>query len=46
MPCYLLILYSGDKTCFCFLETKNLDEETNLKRKYINQNLREIFKYE
>ena len=32
-PVDLILLYSTDSTRLCYIETKNLDGETNLKRK-------------
>lgn len=39
-----IIILSTSKNCECFIETKNLDGETNLKTKYANQYLNQTFR--
>ena len=39
MPCDLLILKSSDENGVCYVETKNLDGETNLKIKLANKDI-------
>lgn len=46
LPADLIILNSSDKRGISYLETKNLDGETNLKVKYVKKELGECFKSE
>ena len=43
LPSDILILNSSDKKGVCFIETKNLDGETNLKNKNAPKDVWEIF---
>lgn len=43
VPADIIILNTSEQKGFCFVETKNLDGETNLKIKYINKDLQTIF---
>ena len=43
IPCDLLPLFSAGQEGSCFVETKNLDGETNLKPKYIHADLQSAF---
>jgi P-type E1-E2 ATPase len=46
-PCDLLLLASSDyKTGQCFIETKNLDGETNLKAKTVSEDMKSYVKGE
>ncbi len=38
-PADIMILSTSDKKGICFIETKNLDGETNLKRKIANKEI-------
>lgn len=44
LPCDILLLYSSEEKGNCFIETKNLDGETNLKEKKSSVKLQELFK--
>jgi len=39
IPCDLLILQTSEKKGACFIETKNLDGETNLKQKQAHKDI-------
>lgn len=43
VPADLLLLYSSEEKGNCFIETKNLDGETNLKEKKANSNLQAVY---
>ena len=43
LPCDLLILKSSDENGVCYVETKNLDGETNLKIKLANKDIQALF---
>lgn len=43
IPADLMLLYSGEEKGNCFIETKNLDGETNLKEKRVGAKLLEMF---
>lgn len=44
IPADILMLYGSNSKNDCFIETKNLDGETNLKQKYANPRIRQIMK--
>ena len=44
IPADLMILYSHEEKGNCFIETKNLDGETNLKEKRVSSKLLDIYK--
>jgi len=46
VPADLIILSVSGNNGICYIETKNLDGETNLKLKYVHSDLREIFETE
>jgi len=43
LPCDIILLYSSDAKGRCYVETKNLDGETNLKPKYANKDIAKHF---
>lgn len=43
VPADLLLLYSAEEKGNCFIETKNLDGETNLKEKKANSKLQQVY---
>ena len=43
LPCDILLLASSDKDGLCYIETKNLDGETNLKIKKCHKDMQEVF---
>ena len=43
LPCDVLLLYSSEDKGNCFIETKNLDGETNLKEKKSSIELQDVF---
>jgi phospholipid-transporting ATPase len=43
IPCDILVLFSSEEKGNCFIETKNLDGETNLKEKRTNIKLLNLF---
>jgi phospholipid-transporting ATPase len=43
IPCDVILLQSSEPKGACFIETKNLDGETNLKIKNVHKDLVEIF---
>lgn len=46
LPADILILSTSDPKGVCYVETKNLDGETNLKIKSADKELQQIFKEE
>ena len=44
IPCDMILLYSTGQKGTCYVETKNLDGETNLKLKTIHKEVNTIFK--
>jgi phospholipid-transporting ATPase len=43
VPCDVLLLYSSEEKGNCFIETKNLDGETNLKEKKSSTEIQDLF---
>ena len=43
LPCDVLLLCSSDSKGICYVETKNLDGETNLKIKKVHEDLQAAF---
>lgn len=43
IPADLLILHTSDEKGTCYVETKNLDGETNLKIKSANKEMQQMF---
>lgn len=43
IPADIILLRTSDKNGICYIETKNLDGETNLKSKVIPTKLQELF---
>lgn len=46
IPADILLLSTSDAKGQCYIETKNLDGETNLKIKQANKEMKEVFKTE
>jgi len=46
VPCDVILLQSSEPKGVCFIETKNLDGETNLKIKNVNKDLCTLFSNE
>jgi phospholipid-transporting ATPase len=42
-PCDMVILSTSDKKGTCFIETKNLDGETNLKQKGVDKDASKFY---
>jgi magnesium-transporting ATPase (P-type) len=43
MPCDMMLIYSTGTKGTCYVETKNLDGETNLKLKMINKKVNAVY---
>jgi magnesium-transporting ATPase (P-type) len=43
LPCDILVVKSSDSKGICYVETKNLDGETNLKIKRAHDDMQEVF---
>ena len=41
-PADMVFIQSSERKGFCYVETKNLDGETNLKTKYVNRSLNSV----